>query len=67
MPYTVSTVSGKQLEATGNTQLLGAVSGILKRPEFTVEQGGVTAVIYREVFKLRHIGPTKGGFWEVIE
>ena len=22
----------------------------LKRPEFTVEQGGVTAVIYREIF-----------------
>ena len=29
LPYTVSTVSGKQLEATGNTQLLGAVSGIV--------------------------------------
>ena len=29
LPYTVSTVTGKQLEATGNTQLLGAVSGIV--------------------------------------
>ena len=29
LPYTVSTVSGQRLEATGNTQLLGAVSGIV--------------------------------------
>ncbi|MBD5225302.1 MAG: TonB-dependent receptor [Bacteroidales bacterium] len=29
LPYTVSTISGKQLEATGNTQLLGAISGIV--------------------------------------
>lgn len=29
LPYTVSTVGEKQLEATGNTQLLGAVSGIV--------------------------------------
>ncbi|MDE6120257.1 MAG: TonB-dependent receptor plug domain-containing protein, partial [Muribaculaceae bacterium] len=29
LPYTVSTVGGKQLEATGNTQLLSAVSGLV--------------------------------------
>lgn len=29
LPYTVSTIGSKQLEATGNTQLLGAISGIV--------------------------------------
>lgn len=29
MPYTVSTIGEKQLEATGNTQLLSAVSGLV--------------------------------------
>ena len=29
LPYTVSTIGAKQLEATGNTQLLSAVSGVV--------------------------------------
>lgn len=29
LPYTVATISGEQLEASGSTQLLGAVSGIV--------------------------------------
>lgn len=29
LPYTVSTIGSRQLEATGNTQLLGAVSGMV--------------------------------------
>lgn len=29
LPYTVTTIGGKQLEATGNTQLLSAVSGLV--------------------------------------
>ncbi len=29
LPYTVATIGGKQLEATGNTQLLSAVSGLV--------------------------------------